>query len=176
MTAAQQKFLRRPHEQQMLLQAFSGSQLTVQRRSQRKVFSSFVLTACTLIAAGALIIGTSKLVAEPGEMPATGMSAPASGQDTSAAIDLTGTWLFSWTAKNEEQRQLAMKLTQNGSQLSGSVDWGRQSPAQVKGALNGNQVSLNMKFRRKVSLTGTVNGDKMSGTGSKGVPWSATRQ
>jgi hypothetical protein len=139
-----------------------------------KMFSSFFFTAGALIAV--LILGTSNVVAEPWMAPAIGMSAQTSGEDNSAAVDLTGTWLFAWTAKNGEQKQLPMKITQNGDQLSGSVDWGQSSPAQVKGTLNANQVSLKMKFRRKVSLTGTVNGDKMSGTGSRGVPWSATRQ
>lgn len=141
-----------------------------------RFFSSCALTMSAVIAAGALIVGTSNVVAEPGGTPAIVISAPASGQDNSAAVDLAGTWQFSWTAKNGEQRQLPMQITQEGNQLSGSVDWGQQSPSPVKGTLNGNQVSLSMKFRRKVSLTGTVNGDKMSGTSSDGVAWSATRQ
>ncbi|MGB6728034.1 MAG: hypothetical protein WBE74_19240, partial [Terracidiphilus sp.] len=64
----------------------------------------------------------------------------------------------------------------NGSQLTGSVDWGQASPSPVKGTLNGSLVSLTTKLRRKITLTGTVNGDKMSGTTDRGVAWSATRQ
>jgi hypothetical protein len=154
----------------------NASQFTIDRRFRMKIFPSSPLTTGVLIAAGALIIGTSNVVAEPGGAPAIDISAPSSGQDNSTAVDLTGAWQFSWIAKNGEQRQLPMQITQKGSQLSGSVDWGQQSPSRVKGTLNGNQVSLSMKFRQKVSLTGTVNGDKMSGTSSRGVAWSATRQ
>jgi hypothetical protein len=141
-----------------------------------KFFSSSAVTLEALIAAGALIIGTSNVVAESGAGHAISMSVPASEQDNSTAVDLTGTWQVSWLSNNGEQRQLPMQITQKGSHLSGSVDWGQPSPSPVKGTLDGNQVSLTMKLRRQITLKGTVNGDKMSGTTNRGVAWSATRQ
>jgi hypothetical protein len=153
-----------------------ASRFNIHRRFQMKMFFSFALTTGALIAAGALIIATSNVVAESGGAPATGTLSPALGRDNSAAVDLTGTWQVSWTAKNGEQRQLPMQITQKGSQLSGSVDWGQRTPSPVKGTLDGNQVSLTTKLRRRIKLTGTVDGNKMSGTTSRGVAWSATRQ
>lgn len=140
-----------------------------------KAFSLFTLTAGTLIAAGALIIGTSNVVAESGGMAAIGLSTPASGQDTSAAIDLTGTWQLSRIDTDGNQHQVTMQLKQDGSKLSGTLT-GQRGSTSVQGSIKGNQVYLTMKLRKKVTLTGAVNGDKMSGTSKKGVAWSATRQ
>jgi hypothetical protein len=163
----------------------NASQITIHRRFQMKFGSSFPRATGILIATGALTISTSNAVAESGGAPAIGISAPSSeqdnsavgpGQDNSTAADLTGTWQVSWTAKSGQQLQVAMQITQRESNLTGSVDWGQASPSPVKGTLNGNQVSLTTKLRRKVNLTGTVNGDKMSGTTDRGVAWSATRQ
>ena len=46
----------------------------------------------------------------------------------------------------------------------------------VNMSLQGNQISMNVKTRRRqVNLSGTVNGDTMSGTTEKGAAWTATR-
>lgn len=51
------------------------------------------------------------------------------------------------------------------------------SPILLKGRLSANQVSFDVKTRKhKASFTGTVNGDKMSGTTEQGASWTATRQ
>lgn len=141
-----------------------------------KVFFSFALTTGVLIAAAALIFGTSNAIAESTGAPAIGISVPASGQDNTAAADLTGSWQISWTANNGEQRQASMQITQKGRKLSGTFEGARGS-VPLKGTLDGDQVSVNVKLpRRQLSFTGTVNGDKMSGTTERGVAWSATRQ
>ena len=47
----------------------------------------------------------------------------------------------------------------------------------ITGSMQGNQVSLSVKLgEARITLTGTVVGDKMSGTTAQGAPWTATRQ
>lgn len=44
----------------------------------------------------------------------------------------------------------------------------------LKGSISGNQVSFDVKTRKhKASFTGTVNGDKMTGTTEQGASWTA---
>jgi hypothetical protein len=69
-----------------------------------------------------------------------------------------------------------MQIKQDGKKLSGSFQ-GKRGSAPLKGRLSGNQVSFNVKTRKhEASFTGTVNGDKMSGTTEQGASWTATRQ
>lgn len=141
-----------------------------------KALLSFALTTGVLLAAGALIIGTSNAVAEAAGVIAPAASAQATAQDNTAAPDLTGSWQISWTANSGDQRQASVQITQKGSKLRGTFQGPRRS-VPLKGTLDGNQVSLTVKLReRQLTFTGTVSGDKMSGTTESGVAWSATRQ
>ncbi|WP_158822500.1 hypothetical protein [Granulicella sp. S156] len=69
-----------------------------------------------------------------------------------------------------------MQIKQDGSSLSGTFQAPRGS-AKLTGNLQGNQISIDVKaMMKKFSFTGTVDGDKMSGTTDQGKPWTATRQ
>ena len=137
-----------------------------------KFFSSFALTTCVLVAAGALTLGTSNLVARSEGAPA---STQTSGQDNSAAVDATGTWQVSWTGGNGDQHQATMQIKQKGSELSGKFT-GQRGSTSLKGSIMGNRVSFTLKAQRQPSFSGTLDGNKMSGTIDQAAPWSATRQ
>ncbi|UWZ82827.1 hypothetical protein [Occallatibacter riparius] len=69
-----------------------------------------------------------------------------------------------------------MQLRQDDNKLSGSFEGGRGG-APLTGSLSGNHVSFTVKMpRRKVEFTGTVEGDKMTGSTKEGGSWTATRQ
>ena len=100
----------------------------------------------------------------------------AAAQDSAASATVSGSWQLSWTAASGNQRQATMQIKQDGSKLSGKFQ-GERGSASLTGSLQGNQVSFNVKLRkRQVSFSGTVDGDKMSGTTEQGASWSATRQ
>lgn len=141
-----------------------------------KSIFSVALTVCVLVVASALIFGTSNAVAEPTGVYTSGATASVAAQDNTAAPDLTGSWVISWTANSGDQRQASVQITQKGNKLSGTFQGPRRS-VPLKGTLDGDEVSLTVKARRReLSFTGTVNGDKMSGTTENGVAWSAARQ
>jgi hypothetical protein len=120
-------------------------------------------------------VGTSKVTAQEPGTAATSQPAQDAAQDNSAAPNIAGNWQVSWTAANGNQRQVTMRIKQNGSKLSGTFQSERGS-VPLKGSLKGNQVSINVKLRRRqASFTGTVDGDKMSGTTEEGASWTATR-
>jgi hypothetical protein len=68
-----------------------------------------------------------------------------------------------------------MQLKQNGTKLSGKFQ-GERGSTSLTGSLQGNQVSFSVKMRkRQATFTGTVDGDKMTGTTEQGASWTATR-
>jgi hypothetical protein len=141
----------------------------------KSVFS-VALAICVLVIAAVLILGTSNAVAQPTGVHTSGAIISVAAQDNTAAPDLTGSWVISWTANSGDQRQASVQITQKGNKLSGTFQGPRRS-VPLKGTLDGDQVTLTVKLRRRqLSFTGTVNGDKMSGTTENGVAWSAARQ
>lgn len=141
-----------------------------------KTIVSLSLTTCLMIGAAALIFCTPGALAESAGARSASASTQAVAQDNTASPDVTGSWQISWTAKSGDQRQASMQITQKGSKLSGTFQ-GERGSVPVEGTLDGHQISLTVKLpRRQLSFTGTVNGDKMSGTTERGVAWSATRQ
>jgi hypothetical protein len=140
-----------------------------------KLFSSFSLLALTLfcIAGGA---STSEATAEISSATAAFTLAQDSPQTSNAAPTVSGNWQLSWTSRKGGQRQVTMQVKQDGGKLSGTIE-GERGSAPLKGSLEGNRVSFSLKMRkRQVSFSGTVNGDKMSGTTEEGASWTATRQ
>jgi hypothetical protein len=97
-------------------------------------------------------------------------------QNSDPTPSLSGNWQMSWTGMNGAQRQSTMQLKQDGTKLSGKLS-GERGATSVTGSIQGNQVSFSVKLRRRqVSFTGTLAGDKMSGTTEQGAQWTATRQ
>jgi hypothetical protein len=129
---------------------------------------------CSLIAASGVLVVSDSLMPAPSVLAAS-LPAQDAANDTSAAVDLSGTWQMSWSGQNGGHRQASMEIKQDGSKLSGSFD-GQRGSLPLSGKLNGDQVSLTVKIRRHdVSFSGTVNGDKMSGATARGGTWTATR-
>lgn len=136
-------------------------------------FATLLMSALALVAG---CVGAPKVVAPDPGTTAAGEPAGDAAQEGGAVSDVAGNWQASWTAADGSHRQGAMLLKQNGSELSGSFQ-GKRGSASLKGSLRGNQVSLTMQLPRgPVSLTGTIDGDKMSGTTDQGVSWTAIRE
>ena len=97
-------------------------------------------------------------------------------QENASSPDISGAWHLFWTARNGTEHQGTMQIKQDGKKFSGTIKGGGHGTIRLKGTLDGNQVSIALKVRRKhFSFNGTIDGDKMSGTTQQGVPWSATR-
>lgn len=130
--------------------------------------------ACSLLTAGGIVVVAGTF----GEAPVA-LAASAPLQDNAAnssAASLSGNWQMSWTGANGAQRQGTMEIKQDGAKLNGKFQ-GERGSAAVTGSLDGSQVSFRVKLpRRTVSFTGTINGDRMSGTTEQGASWTATRQ
>lgn len=134
----------------------------------------FVL--CSVLTAGAIVVTAHSLTPAPTMLAATSGQQSAGG-DSAAAPSLTGNWDMSWTGANGAQRQTTMQLKQDGAKLSGKLS-GERGSASVTGSIEGNQVSLNVKLRkRQIAFTGTIDGsNRMSGTTAQGAQWTATRE
>jgi hypothetical protein len=106
----------------------------------------------------------------------TNLLAQQTNQANNAAASAAGSWQVSWKGRDGSQKQGSMQITQTGTNLSGSFQAPRGS-TKLSGNLQGNQVSMQMKVGGKqITMSGTLEGDRMSGTMGQGNPWSATRQ
>lgn len=143
---------------------------------QVKLFSSTRLFMCALfITAGGIGSVSSANAKEAGTVIST-VPVQDAARDSTATPNLSGNWQMSWAGPKGKQRQVTMQVKQDGSKLSGNFQAERGS-APLTGSLKGNQVSFSVKTpKRKASFTGTVDGDKMSGTTEQGASWTATRQ
>jgi hypothetical protein len=140
-----------------------------------KLLSPFSSVLRMLILAGGVIPAAASVIAAPSILSA---SVPL--QDNSAASSQTpaisGNWQLSWTTAKGKQQQVTVQIKQDGKKLSGTFQSARGS-APLKGSAQGNQVSFSAKAKKgDVSFTGTVDGEKMSGTTDQGTSWTATRQ
>jgi len=132
------------------------------------LLSSLLAAAGIIAVANSLAVSPAVLAANPPVLAAS--------QDANAAPNVSGSWQLSWTTASGAQRQATMQIKQDGTKLSGKFQGERGSTA-LSGSLDGSQVSFSVKLRRSdASFTGTVDGDKMSGTGGRGGSWTATRQ
>jgi hypothetical protein len=136
------------------------------KSSPLKLALPFVLAAGTVLASGVVPALAAPIVA--------GVSTQ-DGQ-TSSASSVSGTWQLTWTGKKGQQRQEIMQLKQAGDTLTGSIQRKRGSSS-VSGSLQGEQISFSVQSeKRTMSFTGTLDGNRMSGTTKSGASWSATRQ
>lgn len=137
-----------------------------------KPFRIFCLTGIFVMTVGILITAP----AEVSGMSAASLASQDAAQETVASPNISGAWQLSWTALNGIEHQGTMQIQQDGKTFNGIIKGGR-GKMRLKGTLDGNQISITLKERRKhFSFNGTIDGDKMSGTTQQGVPWSATRQ
>lgn len=122
----------------------------------------------------AVLLGVSVLSGTTALHAASG--SPSAPQAETQSASLAGNWQLSFTAPSGDQRQAVLQIQQSGSTLSGKFQGMRGSGA-LSGSVQGSQVSLTVKGHgREISFSGTVDGNKMSGTDAQGSPWSATRQ
>lgn len=136
-----------------------------------KLFSSVMMYALLAMAAegGAWIAN-----AEPSMALASAVAQDAA--EDSGAATVSGAWQISFADMNGNPRQATLQIEQDGSRLSGTFQ-GECGSAPLSGSLQGNQMSLTAKARgREISFTGTVDGNKMSGTTGQGKDWTAARQ
>lgn len=141
-----------------------------------KSISFTALLACALLMTMGSLCSASRAMAQGSGSVASTQPQQEGAQDSGASSSVSGNWQLSWTAANGNQRQVTMQVKQDGSKLSGTFE-GERGSAPLKGSLKGNQVSFSVKLpRRQASFTGTVDGNKMSGTTAEGASWTATRQ
>lgn len=141
-----------------------------------KVFSSISTVICALaVSAGGLGV-TSKALAKEASPFASNPPMQETAEQSNAGSNVSGSWHMSWTGRKGKQKHGTLEIRQSGSKLSGTFKAPRGSTL-ISGTLDGNQISFSVNARgRDGSFTGTVNGDRMSGTTGQGVSWTATRQ
>lgn len=140
-----------------------------------KSFPKIPLTMAALFAAAVLVGSTTSASASPYSNP----SSPATAQDgsqSSSTASAAGNWQMSWTGRDGSPKQGSMQIKQDGTKLSGTFQAPRGS-MKLSGSLQGNQISIDVKVgRQQIAFSGTLDGDKMSGTTAEGSTWTATRQ
>ena len=113
--------------------------------------------------------------------PILTMLVQAAVEEGGSSSEMTsGIWLMTWTNKEKEIRHAVLQLQMNGEILRGIA---KLQGGPIKGSfpvigdVHGNRISFGVKvYGRQVSFTGTVDGNKMSGTTKEGAPWLAARQ
>lgn len=89
---------------------------------------------------------------------------------------LSGNWQLACTGRGGQVRQVAVRIEQEGSKLSGSYSGSRRS-GELRGSVQGNQVALELEGkRRSLQLTGTTDGNTLQVHTAKGVSCTATRR
>ena len=97
-------------------------------------------------------------------------------QNDNAPANVSGKWKLSFTAPDGSAKQGALNLQQDGSRLTGSFT-GPRGTFSAKGIVKGSQVTFAISaMGRKLTFSGIVDGDKMSGTTDKGDSWNASRE
>lgn len=138
----------------------------------KRFLSNSILAAALFVAS----IGTVSTLMTHASPIASAAAAGMYGQDSSAA-SVAGSWQISFTDLQGNQRQASLQLQQAGAKISGTFQGQRGSGA-ISGTMQDNQVSMTVKGRggREMTFSGTLDGNKMSGTTAQGSSWSATRQ
>jgi hypothetical protein len=140
-----------------------------------KSFSLVPVVMCALLLLAGDVSGAWRANAQTTSAAVSAAAGQDGVQNTSAAT-ASGNWQVSWTNKDGDAKQGSMQIAQDGSSLSGTFQAPRGS-AKLTGSVQGSQVSIDVKAGgRGISFTGTLDGDKMSGTTAQGKPWTATRQ
>lgn len=134
-----------------------------------KLTHSISRIACSTFLMAAVCCGASAYAS-----PALN-SSTTNAQDA-AASDLSGSWQLTFTDPTGTTRPATLQIKQSGTQLSGTFQ-GKRGSAGLTGSNSDNHVTIAIASHgRSITLTGTLEGNKMSGTSADGGPWSATRQ
>jgi hypothetical protein len=79
--------------------------------------------------------------------------------------DVSGAWQISWQGQGGSQ-QATIQIQQDGPKLSGTFQ-DSEGSSQLTGSVAGNNVSFRVQLQGRpitVAFTGSIDGDKMSGT------------
>ena len=121
------------------------------------------------------VVASSSLLAQSSTQLANASPVPAA-QDENAPANLSGKWKLSFTAPDGSAKQGELNLQQDGSILTGSFT-GPRGTLSTKGNANGNQVTFAISaIGRKLTFSGSADGDKMSGATDKSGSWNASRE
>ena len=85
--------------------------------------------------------------------------------NNSQPANISGAWQITWQGRSGSQ-QATVQIQQDGSTLSGTFQDSGDSSA-LTGSVTGNNVAFSVQMQGRpmtLAFTGTVNGDKMSGT------------
>ena len=140
-----------------------------------KFLSSVSPRLRSLLLVGGITTMTALLMAAPYTLSAS-VPIQDNSSASSAGPAVAGNWQLSWTSAKGKEQQGTVQIKQEGKKLSGTFE-GKRGSAALKGSLQGTQISFSVKMPKGESaFTGTVDGDKMSGTTEEGASWTATRQ
>lgn len=89
---------------------------------------------------------------------------------------LSGNWQLSCIDRGGQVRQIAVRIEQQGSKLTGSYSGARRS-GKLSGGVQGHDVSLELEGkRRRLQLTGTTDGNTLRLHTANGPACTATRR
>src|ERR1700691_4426531 len=95
------------------------------------------------------------------------LNAQNSESNNSQPANIVGAWQLSWQGRGGSQ-QATVQIQQDGSKLSGTFQDSGGSSSPLTGSVAGNNISFSVQIQtgRTITLafTGTIAGDKMSGT------------
>jgi hypothetical protein len=100
-------------------------------------------------------------------------------QDGKATVPASGVWLMTWTNDKGDTRHATLHIHQKDEALSGTADvqgGPTNGTFRLTGNVRGYQIVLSVRvYWHHASFTGTVDGNKMSGSTHDGRPWFATK-
>jgi hypothetical protein len=88
-----------------------------------------------------------------------------SGSNNSQPANLAGAWQLSWQGRGGQQ-QGTVQFQQDGSTLSGTFQDSQGASSSLTGSVSGNNVAFSVQIQGRMTFafTGTITGDKMTGT------------
>jgi len=122
----------------------------------------------TLVSAVLILISAPRLFAQDRITASTG-----------GTHALGGTWHLTWTGFMGQHRTASVRIRQDNTTLSGTFQGDHSFPLSgpfpIAGKVDGDKVTFSVSLSSGMSLTftGTVAGDKMSGTTAQKKVWSA---
>jgi hypothetical protein len=137
-----------------------------------KSILSIPLMTCALLMTMAISSSSSSATAQE---PGATTSNPQQQQENTSPANVSGTWQGSWTSADGIQHPVTMQIKQKRSKLSGTFT-GQRGSTSLKGSITENQVSFTIEAGQKISFSGTLDGNTMSGKTKQGYPWTLTRQ
>jgi hypothetical protein len=106
------------------------------------------------------------------------LAAQDKGQSKSESAKIAGTWKLSMDSPHGTI-QGPLRVKQDGSKLTATYETEHMGSMSLTGTVDGTKVAFSMELpagQPPFTFTGTVEGDKMSGTTAPGGSWTAARQ